>query len=146
VVAPITVNADGKADVALGEEAVLGREGAQFSEDDNVLVQGVEGSPYAIGYFGYAYFSENQGALKALNIEGVAPNQEDVDNGTYPLARPLFIYSTADIMQEKPQVAAFIYFYLANVDDNILDVGYFPAPDDALNASMETWKSATGMK
>jgi hypothetical protein len=43
-------------------------------------------------------------------------------------------------------VAAFIYFYLANVDDNILDVGYFPAPDDALNASMETWKSATGMK
>jgi phosphate binding protein len=146
VVAPLTLNADGKADVALGEEALLGLEGAQFSEDDNVLVQGVEGSPYAIGYFGYAYFSENQGALKALNIEGVAPNQEDVDNGTYPLARPLFIYSDAKIMAEKPQVAAFIYFYLANVDDNIVDVGYFPAPDEDLNGAMEAWNSAIGME
>ncbi|MCQ3936167.1 MAG: phosphate-binding protein [Chloroflexi bacterium] len=127
-----------------GEEALLGLEGAQFSEDDNVLVQGVEGSPYAIGYFGYAYYMENQGALKALNIEGVAPNQEDVDNGTYPLARPLFIYSDAKIMQEKPQVAAFIYFYLTNVNDNITDVGYFPAPAADLDAALEAWKTATG--
>jgi ABC-type phosphate transport system substrate-binding protein len=144
VVAPLTLNADGKADVALGEEALLGIEGAQFSEDDNVLVQGVEGSPYAIGYFGFAYFVENQGALKALNIEGVAPNQEDVDNGTYPLARPLFIYSDATILQEKPQVAAFIYFYLTNVNDNITDVGYFPAPAADLDASMAAWMSAVG--
>ncbi|HNH04890.1 MAG TPA: phosphate ABC transporter substrate-binding protein PstS family protein [Anaerolineales bacterium] len=144
VVAPLTPNAEGKADVKLGEEAVLGLEGAQFSEDDNVLVQGVEGSPYAIGYFGFAYYSENSGALKAVNIEGVAPNQEDVDNGTYPLARPLFIYSDAKIMAEKPQVAAFIYFYLNNVNDNILDVGYFPAPADALQASMDAWMTATG--
>lgn len=142
VVAPLTLNADGKADVALGEEAILGIEGAQFSEDDNVLVQGVEGSPYAIGYFGFAYFVENQGALKALNIEGVAPNQEDVDNGTYPLARPLFIYSDATILQEKPQVAAFIYFYLSNVNDNIVDVGYFPAPAADLDASMAAWEAA----
>ncbi|HNH79252.1 MAG TPA: phosphate ABC transporter substrate-binding protein PstS family protein [Anaerolineales bacterium] len=144
VVAPLTPNAEGKADVKLGEEAVLGLEGAQFSEDDNVLVQGVEGSPYAIGYFGFAYYSENSGALKAVNIEGVAPNQEDVDNGTYPLARPLFIYSDAKIMAEKPQVAAFIYFYLNNVNDNILDVGYFPAPADALQVSMDAWMTATG--
>lgn len=142
VVAPLTPNADGKADLALGEEAILGIEGAQFSEDDNVLVQGVEGSPYAIGYFGYAYFIENAGALKALNIEGVAPNQEDVDNGTYPLARPLFIYSDATILQEKPQVAAFIYFYLSNVNDNIVDVGYFPAPAADLEASMAAWEAA----
>ncbi|MBL8063545.1 MAG: PstS family phosphate ABC transporter substrate-binding protein [Anaerolineales bacterium] len=142
VVAPLTLNADGKADTGLGEEAVLGLEGAQFSEDDNVLVQGVEGSPYAIGYFGYAYFVENQGALKALNIEGVAPNQEDVDNGTYPLARPLFIYSDATILQEKPQVAAFIYFYLTNVNDNIVDVGYFPAPAAESEAALAAWEAA----
>jgi phosphate binding protein len=142
VVAPLTPNAEGKADTKLGEEALLGLAGAQFSEDDNVLVQGVEGSPYAIGYFGFAYFSENSGALKAVNIEGVAPNQEDVDNGTYPLARPLFIYSDAKIMQEKPQVAAFIYFYLSNVNDNISDVGYFPAPAEALDASMAAWEAA----
>jgi phosphate binding protein len=143
VVAPLFLNADGKADVALGEEALLGLD-AQFSEDDNVLVKGVEGSPYAIGYFGFAYFSENSGALKAVAVEGVEPNQGTVDDGTYPLARPLFIYSDATILAEKPQVAAFIYFYLSNVNDNIVDVGYFPAPEADLNASMEAWKSANG--
>lgn len=143
VVAPLTLNADGKADVALGEEALLGLEGAQFSEDDNVLVQGVEGSKYAIGYFGFAYFSENSGALKAVAINDVEPNQGTVDDGTYPLARPLFIYSDAKILAEKPQVAAFIYFYLSNVNDNIIDVGYFPAPDVDLQDAMDAWTSAT---
>lgn len=127
-----------------GEEALLGLEDAQFSEDDNVLVQGVEGSPYAIGYFGYAYYVENQGALKAVAVEGVEPSQEAVDAGEYPLARPLFIYSDAKIMQEKPQVAAFIYFYLTNVNDNITDVGYFPAPAADLDAALEAWKTAVG--
>ena len=127
-----------------GEEALLAREGAQYSEDDNVLVQGVEGSPYAIGYFGYAYYAENQGALKALSIEGIQPSQDAVDAATYPLARPLFIYSTAEIIQEKPQVAAFIYFYLTNLDDNIVDVGYFPAPAADIQAAMDAWSAATG--
>ncbi|MBK8618885.1 MAG: PstS family phosphate ABC transporter substrate-binding protein [Anaerolineales bacterium] len=143
VVAPLYLNADGKADVAAGEEAILGLEGAQFSEDDNVLVQGVEGSPYAIGYFGFAYFSENSGALKAVAVEGVEPNQTTVDDGSYPISRPLFIYSDAKILTEKPQVAAFIYFYLSNVNDNIVDVGYFPAPEADLTASMDAWMSAT---
>jgi phosphate binding protein len=144
VVAPLTLNADGKADTKLGEEALLGLAGAQFSEDDNVLVQGVEGSPYAIGYFGFAYYVENQGALKALAIEGVEPSQASVDAAEYPLARPLFIYSDAKILQEKPQVAAFIYFYLSNVDDSIVDVGYFPAPDAALEASMQALTAVIG--
>lgn len=143
VVAPLYLNADGKADVAAGEEAILGLEGAQFSEDDNVLVQGVEGSPYAIGYFGFAYFTENSGALKAVAVEGVEPNQGTVDDGTYPLARPLFIYSDAKILAEKPQVAAFIYFYLSNVNDNIIDVGYFPAPAADLQGAVDAWTTAT---
>ena len=126
-----------------GEEALLAREGAQYSEDDNVLVQGVEGSPYAIGYFGYAYFAENSGALKAVAIEGVEPSEATVNDVSYPLARPLFIYSTAKIMQEKPQVAAFIYFYLTNLEDNIVDIGYFPAPAADMNGAMEAWVSAT---
>jgi phosphate binding protein len=142
VAAKVLPKVDDKDDLKGAEEKLLGLEGAQFSEDDNVLVQGVEGSPYAIGYFGFAYFTENQGALKAINVEGVAPNQEDVDNGTYPLARPLFIYSDAKIIAEKPQVAAFIYFYLSNVNDNIVDVGYFPAPADAFQASMDALMSA----
>lgn len=144
IVAPFYLNADGKADTAAGEEALLATAGAQFSEDDNVLVQGVEGSPYAIGYFGFAYFSENSGALKAVAVDGVEPNQTTVDDGTYPISRPLFIYSDATIMAEKPQVAAFIYFYLSNVNDNISDVGYFPAPAADLQAAMDAWTAAAG--
>ncbi len=120
--------------------------GAQFSEDDNVLVQGVEGSKYAIGYFGFAYFNENQGKLKAVAVDGVEPNQATVDDGTYPISRPLFIYSDAKIMQEKPQVAAFIYFYLTNVNDKILDVGYFPAPPAEFEAALAAWMSAMGLQ
>ncbi len=70
---------DGKANVDAGEKAILESEGTQFSEDDNVLVQGVEGSPYAIGYFGYAYFQENEGALKALSVDGIAPSAETAE-------------------------------------------------------------------
>jgi phosphate transport system substrate-binding protein len=125
---------------------LLGVEGVQLSEDDNVLVNGVVGSPYAIGYFGYAYYAENTSRLKALNIDDVEPSQANVDNGTYPLARPLFIYSTAEIMQEKPQVAAFIAFYLSQLDDNIVDVGYFPAPKTAIYRSWGAWLSAQSVE
>jgi phosphate transport system substrate-binding protein len=142
-VAPLYLK-DGKADVAAGKAALLGAAGAQFSEDDNVLVQGVEGSKYAIGYFGFAYYSENKGKLKAVAVEGVEPSQATVDDGTYPISRPLFLYSDAKIMQEKPQVAAFIYFYLSNVDKEISDVGYFPAPAADLQASMDAWTAAVG--
>jgi phosphate transport system substrate-binding protein len=121
---------------------LLAIEGVQLSEDDNVLVNGVVGSPFAIGYFGYAYYAENTDKLKALALNDVEPSQDNVDNGSYPLARPLFIYSTAQIMQDKPQVAAFIGFYLNQLDDNIIDVGYFPAPATAIYQSWGAWLSS----
>ncbi|MCA2000304.1 MAG: PstS family phosphate ABC transporter substrate-binding protein [Chloroflexi bacterium] len=139
VMAPAFKNAEGKADMAAGKAALLGLEGVQLSEDDNVLVQGVAGDKYAIGYFGYAYYVENTDKLKALAVNEVEPSQKHMDDGTYPLARPLFIYSTAKIMQEKPQVAAFIGFYLSQLDDNILDVGYFPAPRSAYYSAWGAW-------
>ncbi len=129
---------DGRANAELGKAAILNATGTQFSEDDNVLVQGVEGSKFAIGYFGYAYYAAEGSKLKSVSIsrnnpvEPVEPSAANVDNGKYPLARPLFIYSDAEIMKAKPQVLAFIAFYLANLADNVLDVGYFPAPASAL--------------
>jgi len=144
VVAKVLPKVNDKDDVKGAEEKMLGLAGAQFSEDDNVLVQGVTGSPYAIGYFGFAYYVENQDTLKAIAIEGVEPNQESVDAGEYPLARPLFMYSDAKIIQEKPQVAAFLYFYLSNVNDNIVDVGYFPAPAADLEGAMAAVMAAMG--
>jgi len=124
------------------EAPILNAANLQLSEDDNVLVQGVEGSPYAIGYFGFAYYQENAGALKALSIDGVAPTAESAEDGSYPLARPLFIYSDAGILQSKPQVAAFINFYLTTVNDLIVDVGYFPASVEALDGARQAWLDA----
>jgi phosphate transport system substrate-binding protein len=126
------------------ETPIQSAEHIQFSEDDNVLVQGVLGSPYAIGYFGYAYYQENQDALNALSVEGVAPTAETAESNDYPLSRPLFIYSAASILAEKPQVAAFINYYLTYVNDEILDVGYFPASAEALDQARQNWLDATG--
>ncbi len=126
------------------EEPILSASNTQLSEDDNVLVQGVLGSPYAVAFFGYAYYAENEDVLKILSIEGVEPTGASVDRGDYPLARPLFIYSTADIMSQKPQVADFINFYLLYVNDEVVDVGYFPASTDSLNASIQAWLDAVG--
>ncbi|HET9915320.1 MAG TPA: PstS family phosphate ABC transporter substrate-binding protein [Anaerolineales bacterium] len=145
VMGPAHKNAEGKADLEAGEAAILESEGTQFSEDDNVLVQGVQGSPYAIGYFGYAYYQENASTLKALSVNSIAPTEETAESGEYPISRPLFIYSSTEIMQEKPQVSAFIYFYLTNVADEILDVGYFPVSEDKAQENLDTWNSALDM-
>ena len=124
------------------EAPLLSAANLQLSEDDNVLVQGVEGSPYAIGYFGYAYYEENADRLRVVSVEGIAPTAETIEGGTYPFARPLFLYATAQIMRDKPQVAAFIDFYLTRVNDVIGRVGYFPASAEVLQASRQAWLDA----
>jgi phosphate transport system substrate-binding protein len=135
----------------LGEESegALLNSGAQFSEDDNVLVQGVEGSPFAIGYFGFAYYLENSEGLNVVAIDAgdgaIIPDAESAEGGTYPLSRPLFIYSDAGVMADKPQVAAFINFYLTNVDAVIEDVGYFPASVEAENVARQNLLDAMMM-
>ncbi len=125
-----------------GEAQILGAANLQLSEDDNVLVQGVSGDPYAIGYFGFAYFEENAARLRDLAIEGVMPTADTVDAGQYPLARPLFMYSDAGVMNSKPQVAAFLNFVLSNVDQVVLEVGYFPASEEVLDAARGAWLEA----
>ena len=127
------------------EAIILAAGNTQLSEDDNVLVQGVLGSPYAVGFFGYAYYAENTDVLKILDIEGVTPTEASVDDGSYPLARPLFLYSDAAILQSKPQVAAYINFFLTYVNEEIVDVGYFPSSTDALDQSKQAWMEAMGL-
>ena len=117
------------------EKPILSAANNNLSEDDNVLVQGIQGSPYAVGFFGYAYYAENTDVLKVLSVEGVEASAATVDSGDYPLARPLFLYSTAEIMRDKPQVAGYINFFLTYVNDEITEVGYFPASDLALGLS-----------
>lgn len=123
-------------------EPMLSAKNLQLSEDDNILVQGIKGSPYAVGFFGYAYYAENKDSLSILAIDGVEASKANVDNGTYPLARPLFIYSDEQIMRTKPQVAAFINFYLSYVNEEIVGVGYFPANDEELAKGRQAWLDA----
>jgi phosphate transport system substrate-binding protein len=123
-------------------DAILAAKNLQLSEDDNILVQGVEGSQYAAGFFGFAYYAENTEKLNILSIEGVEANAANVDNNSYPLARPIFMYSDAKIMQSKPQVAAFIAYYLTYVNEEIGKVGYFPAAPEALKVAKESWLEA----
>jgi phosphate transport system substrate-binding protein len=121
---------------------ILGAKNLQLSEDDNVLVRGVSGDAYAIGFFGFAYYVENKAKLNVLAIDKVDANAANVDNGTYPLARPIFIYSDAKIMNDKPQVAAFIAYYLTYVNEALKEVGYFPAPAAEQKKAKQAWLDA----
>lgn len=125
-----------------GKTAFLNAKNLNQSEDDNVLVEGVAGNKYAVGFFGFAYYHENTDKLHAVAIDGVAPDFDSAESGEYPLARPLFIYSDARIMKEKPRVAAFINYYLTYVNDVISDVGYFPASEEALHGAKQAWLEA----
>ena len=97
------------------------------SSDDNVLVQGVEGDKGSLGFFGFAYYEENADKLTALKINGIEPTPETVQNGTYkPLSRPIFIFVNNKSYAEKPQVKAFVQFYLDKVDFRLLhQISYF---------------------
>ncbi|RKD34283.1 PstS family phosphate ABC transporter substrate-binding protein [Thermohalobacter berrensis] len=124
-------------------EAIVGEGGASrtdytASEDDNVLVQGITGDKYALGYFGYAYYEENQDKLKAVTINGVEPTTETIGNGEYtPLARPIFIYVSHNSFKDKPQVAEFVKFYLKNARNVVPSTGYVPLPQDKYDEQLE---------
>jgi phosphate transport system substrate-binding protein len=125
------------------QEPLLNASNLQQSENDNVLVSGVESSRYAVGFFGYAYYEEEQDRMQILSINSVEPTIESFEVGKYPLARPLLMYTAGDSIK-KPQVAAFLNYTLTHVNDLIRDVGYFPPSDAALNESRQTWLDATG--
>jgi phosphate transport system substrate-binding protein len=125
---------------------INGEEGASrsdytASEDDNVLVQGVAGDDNALGYFGYAYYIENEDQLKVLGVDGgggcVTPTPETIADGSYtPLSRPLYVYVTADSLT-RPEVAEFMRFYLTEGPALAEDVGYVAAPDEVYVEGLE---------
>ena len=128
-------------------DAINGEEGASRSdynaaEDDNVLVQGVSGSANALGYFGYSYYEENADALKAVEIDSgdgcVAPSAGTAQDGTYtPLSRPLFVYVSNKAYTDKPQVKAFIDYYVEN-DTEIAETAQFIPLSDEQRSKLES--------
>lgn len=130
-------------------DAIVGEEGASRSdytgsEDDNVLVQGVAGDPNALGYFGYAYYEQNQDKLKVVAVDGgngcVTPNPDTINSGEYaPLSRPLFLYVKKDSLSES-EVVAFMDFYLETARDLIPQVGYVNLHDQDWSATRQAWE------
>lgn len=121
-------------------DEVNGEEGASradytASEDDNIIVLGVSRDPNALGYFGLAYFLENQDTLKALSVDGVEPTPENAKSGDYSLARPLYIYINPASLA-KPEVRAFVEYYIETARDTTLvtEVGYVPLTEDEYTA------------
>lgn len=124
-------------------EAINGKGGASrpdytASEDDNVLVKGVTGDKYALGYFGYSYYEENKAKLKAVPIDGgngkgpVAPTLDTIIKGDYaPLARPIFIYVKEASLQ-KPEAKEFVKFYVDNMNKLSKQIGMIPLPENKL--------------
>ncbi|MFD1640827.1 PstS family phosphate ABC transporter substrate-binding protein [Halohasta litorea] len=132
-------------------ENVVGEAGSHRSdyeptEDDNTIIQGISNNEYAIGYFGYAYYQENQDQLKALDIaetaddEPTAPSLEAAQAGDYPMARPLYIYASADSLSEKDQVYAFTEYYLENSSAEFIadDIGYVPSNQEQVDENLST--------
>jgi phosphate transport system substrate-binding protein len=111
------------------------------SENDNVLIQGISGSKYSLGYFGYAYYSENIDKLKAVAIDGgngcVIPNDEVINDGTYaPLSRPLFIYVSQD-SSDTPHGSEFVKYFLgAEGQTLVAESGYIPFPQEVYDFGM----------
>jgi len=137
-------------------EAITGEGGASrsdftASEDDNVLVQGIEGTEGALGYFGLAYYENNAQELKALGIDPddrnsgascTRPSAETVKDGSYrPLSRPLFIYVNA--AKITPTVERFVEFYLDNAGDLAREVGYVEMPDEAYELARQRFQNRT---
>lgn len=117
------------------KKPILSSYNLQMSEDDNILIQGIKDEQYAIGYFGYVYYNENKNILKVLSINGIKPT----GNNIYILSRPLYLYSSKNIIKNKPQVAAFINYFISNVNFLIKKSGYFPLSESDLNISKQNW-------
>ena len=127
-------------------ETINGESGAsrpdfQASENDNILVQGVAGDRFALGYFGYAYYLENRDQLKLLEIDGgggcVAPSDETIADGTYaPLSRPLFVYVKHSALQ-RPEVRGYVDFMLENASELVPATGYHALSESDYQAALQ---------
>ena len=134
-------------------ETILGKDGdirEDFtpSEDDNVLVEGVANDENALAYFGHAYFEENQDTINALAVDGgdgcVEPTTEAIQDGTYaPLSRPLYVYVKRASL-ERPEIAEFLTFYIANAKEIAPEVGFVASPDEAYAADVAEIEAALG--
>jgi phosphate transport system substrate-binding protein len=129
-----------------GEEGVSRKDYNNVGEDDNATVKGVQGAPGGMGYAGFSFYTENEGSLKALEVDNgkgcVLPSVETAQDGSYaPLSRPLFMYPSEQALQ-KPEVKAFIEYYLENVNSAAESLGFVPLTEEQLSESQAAAEKA----
>ena len=142
----IELTFEGFAEDERGEEPVT-RPDYVASADDNVIVEGIAGSPSSFGWVGFAFYTNNQGVVKALDVDGgdgcVAPSEETIADGSYPVSRSLYIYVNGGKAAESRALTAFVDLYLS--DDgfaSVSEVGYVDLPQERIEASRRAWESA----
>ncbi len=130
----------------LGEEYELNPARADYeaSANDNVIVAGIGGNPTSLGWVGFAFFDENRDVVKAIEVDGgsgcVAPTHESIAGGTYPLSRPLFIYVSTTKAAAKPELTAFVDFYLSEAGLAAVEEADFVAlPAAGIEATRAVW-------
>lgn len=123
-------------EIILEDEDIV--KSATLSEDDNTLVQGVQGDKNAIGFFGYAYYLSNKDSMNIVTIDGVEPTNETIESGEYsPLSRPLFVYVKNDSVKENEAVYDFMKFTLENAGEMAEAVGYVSLPEEEYTKDLE---------
>ncbi len=130
----------------------------QTSGDDNVIIQGIEGSDSSLGWVGFAYAEQNAQNLKILGVspatdasgEGasdcVTPSRDTISDGSYPLSRSLYIYVNTDKLADSDALKAFVDYYMtdAGIVDGVTTAGYVDLPDDRIQATRDAWDQAKG--
>jgi phosphate transport system substrate-binding protein len=131
------------------EEKWVPRPDYQASPNDNVIIQGVSGSPSSLGWVGFAFYEQNADAVRAIAIaeEGdncIEPTTDTIADGSYPIARDLYFYVNAQKAKDNEALAAFVDFYLSDEGlASVSEVGYVDQPADVITATIDTWRSRT---
>jgi phosphate transport system substrate-binding protein len=119
----------------------------QSSPNDNVIIEGIAGTPTSLGWVGFAFFVQNQDVVRTIDIDGgegcVTPTESTIADGSYPLQRTLYIYVNKDKAAEKPELRAYVDFYLTETGlvEAVSTVGYVPLPTDRIEGARSTWES-----
>lgn len=129
---------------ARGQDATT-RPDYQASADDNVIVEGISGSDTSLGWVGYAFASNNSDVIKALPIDGgdgcVEPTEETISDGSYPIARSLYIYPSLAALEENTALEAFVDFYMSDEGfASVTEVGYVSLPDERIEETRAAWE------
>ncbi len=116
----------------------------QTAADDNVIIENIAGSPTTLGWVGFAFADESSDSVSSLEVDGgdgcVAPTPETIASGEYPMSRPLFIYVNAAEADGRPEVSAFVDFFLS--DEGIAAVteaDYVALDEAALEETRAAW-------